>query len=189
MEKIKISQIPTINPNRSFQIFDVSMKLGTNLDKALTWFSQKISHSIYEQKIRLIGIYLYLPTGIPIATHIFSSTSNDEFDADILPGFLSAIDKFTSGVMGPNEGLHSLYTENQCVLMVKREGILCATVTDKGSDEALTRMVAESVLNYIENFFSDKLLLFRKNGKIRFPKNFILDYLAQNFSENIVYGY
>ncbi|MFX0170916.1 MAG: ADP-ribosylation factor family protein [Candidatus Hodarchaeota archaeon] len=189
IEKIKLNQLPILNPHRAFQIFKVSIKLGTNVDRALSWFSQKIAHAFIGQKIKLIGLYLYLPTGIPIATHIFTKGTIDGFDSDMIPGFLNAIDNFTSGVMGPNEGLHSLYTENQCILMVKREGLLCAAVTAKDSDPALTRMVAESVLNYLETSFSKKISLFRKDGRIRFPKNFIIDYLIQNFSDNIIFGY
>ncbi|MFX0184183.1 MAG: ADP-ribosylation factor family protein [Candidatus Hodarchaeota archaeon] len=189
IEKIKLNHLPRLNPQRSFQIFEVSIKLGTNLDQALFWFSQKITNVVLEQRIRLIGLYLYLPTGIPIATHIFTEGTVEGFDSDMIPGFLNAIDNFTSGVMGPNEGLQSLYTENQCIVMVKRDGLLCAAVTAKDSDPALTRMVAESVLNYLEASFSEKISHFRKDGKIRFPKNFVLDYLVQNFSDNINFGY
>jgi hypothetical protein len=189
IEKIKLNHLPRLNSRRSFQIFEVSIKLGTNLDRVLSWFSQKITNKVLEQKIRLIGLYLYLPTGIPIATHIFTEGTVDGFDSDMIPRFLNAIDNFTSGVMGPNEGLQSLYTENQCILMVKRDGLLCAAVTAKDSDPALTRMVAESVLNYLETSFSEKISLFRKDGKIRFPKNFVLDYLVLNFSDNINFGY
>ncbi len=187
--KIKLAQLPILNPNRSFRIFEVSMKLGTNLDEAFSWFSEKTANIIGEKQIKLLGLYLYLPTGIPIASYLFTEESSQELDVDMIPGFLNAIDQFTSGVMGPSGGLQSLNTLDHYILMVKRDGLLCAIITDKNSDIGVTRVIAESILTHVETAFAEKLTLFRKDGKIRFPKNFILNFLESEFPENIVIGH
>ncbi|MHA2245900.1 MAG: ADP-ribosylation factor-like protein [Candidatus Hodarchaeales archaeon] len=189
IDKIRLAQLPIQNPNRSFRIFEVSMKFGTNLEEAFSWFSQKTVNIIGEKQINLVGLYLYLPTGIPIASHLFIKESSQDLDVDMIPGFLNAIDQFTSGVMGPGEGLQSLNTHNHSILMVKRDGVLCAIITDKNSDPGVTRVIAESILAHIEISFSDKLTLFRKDGKIRFKKNFLLDFLRREFAENVVIGH
>ncbi|UCG89925.1 MAG: GTP-binding protein [Candidatus Heimdallarchaeota archaeon] len=186
IRKIRLAKLPIQNPHRSFRIFEVSMKLGTNLDEAFSWFSQKTSNIIDGSQIKLLGLYIYLPTGIPIASHLFTKEPSQNLDVDMIPGFLNAIDQFTSGFMGPNEGLQSLNTQNHCILMVKREGVLCALITAKDSDPGVTRVVAESILTYLETSFAEKLSLFRKDGKIRFPKNFILDFLEREFSKTVI---
>ncbi|MFX0124762.1 MAG: ADP-ribosylation factor-like protein [Candidatus Hodarchaeota archaeon] len=188
IDQIKLAQLSIQNPNRSFRIFEVSMKHGTNLDEALSWFAQKTANNIGDSKIRLLGFYLYLPTGIPIASYLFTDGSSKDLDLDMIPGFLNAFDQFTSGMMGPTEGLQSLNTQNHSILMVKREGVMCAIITDKDSDPGVTRVIAESILTYVETAFAEKLSLFRKDGKIRFPKNFILDFLNREFTENVVIG-
>ncbi|MFX1517414.1 MAG: ADP-ribosylation factor-like protein [Promethearchaeota archaeon] len=188
IDEIRLAQLPMQNPNRSFRIFEVSMKVGTNLDEALSWFADKTANNIGDNQIRLLGFYLYLPTGIPIASHLFSNGNSNDFDLDMMPGFLNAFDQFTSGMMGPNEGLQSLSTLNHSILMVKREGVLCAVITDKDSDLSVTRVIAESILTYVETTFAEKLSLFQKDGKIRFPKDFILEFLNREFPENVVIG-
>ncbi len=189
IDKIRLDKLPIQNPNRSFRIIEVSMKFGTNLEEAFSWFSQKTVNIIGKKQIKLVGLYLYLPTGIPIASHLFMKESSQDLDVDMIPGFLNAIDQFTSGVMGPSEGLQSLNTQNHCILMVKREGVLCAIITDKSSDLGVTRVIAESILTHIEISFAEKLSLFRKDGKIRFPKNFLLDFLRHEFADNVVIGH
>ena len=188
IDEIRLAQLPIQNPNRSFRIFEVSMKVGTNLDEALSWFADKTVNNIGDNQIRLLGFYLYLPTGIPIASYLLSSGNSNDFDLDMMPGFLNAFDQFTSGMMGPNEGLQSLSTLNHSILMVKREGVLCAVITDKDSDLSVTRVIAESILTYVETTFAEKLSLFQKDGKIRFPKDFILEFLNREFPENVVIG-
>jgi len=90
-----LNQIPTLNPSRSFQIFEVSCKTGFNIDRAIKWLSQKIAYQVPHQKINLAAIYLYLPSGIPIVSQIFSGTQN--IDKDMIPPYLNAIDSFLSG--------------------------------------------------------------------------------------------
>ncbi|MFX1283233.1 MAG: ADP-ribosylation factor-like protein [Promethearchaeota archaeon] len=186
INKIKLDQVTQKNPERSFRIFEVSMKEGTYLDEAIGWFSQKIIPILKQKKVKLIGIYLYLPTGIPIASHRFTRTTED-FDENIVPGFLYALDQFASGVIGPSEGLNTISTEKGRILTVKREGVMCAVVTDKESDPITTRIIAESFLTYVETTFSKSISIFRKEGKLRFPKNLIVDFLNQEFAQNIIY--
>ena len=188
IDKIRLAQLSIQNPNRSFRIFEVSIKLGTNLDEALSWFAGKTANNIGDSQIKLLGCYLYLPTGIPIASHLFTDGNANLLDLDMIPGFLNAFDQFTSGMMGPSEGLQSLNTVNHSILMVKREGVLCAIITDKDSDPGVTRVIAESILTYVETVFAEKLSLFQKDGKIRFPKDFILNFLNREFSENVILG-
>ncbi|MFW9904799.1 MAG: ADP-ribosylation factor family protein [Candidatus Thorarchaeota archaeon] len=186
MQKIKLDQLPQRNPQRSFRIFEVSMKEGTNFDEAITWFSQKILPILTQKKVKLIGIYLYLPTGIPIASHRFTKVGED-FDEDMVPGFLYALDQFASGVIGPSEGLNSITTEHGRILTVKREGVMCAIVTDKESDPITSRIIAESFLTYVEAAFDKSIKIFRKEGKIRFPKTLIVDFLKQEFAQNVIF--
>lgn len=187
MNKIKLDQLPQQNPQRSFRIFEVSMKVGTNLDEAIVWFSQKIIPILTQKKVKLIGIYLYLPTGIPIVSHRFTRDSTGDFDEDMVPGFLYALDQFASGVIGPSEGLNAISTEQGRILTVKREGVMCAIVTDKDSDPITSRIIAESFLTYVETAFSKKIILFRTEGKLQFPKNLIIDFLNQEFAQNLIF--
>jgi len=175
MQKMKLDQLPNKNPQRSFRIFEVSMKEGTNFDEAIEWFSEKIIPITRQKKVKLFSIYLYLPTGIPIASHQFKQVEED-FDRDMVPGFLYALDQFASGVIGPSEGLNSITTEHGRILTVKREGVMCAIVTDKESDPIISRIIAESFLTYVESSFAKSIETFRKEGKIRFPKNLIVDF-------------
>jgi small GTP-binding protein len=184
--KIKLDQLPQESPQRSFRIFEVSTKLGTNIDDAIMWFSQKIIPILSKRKVRLIGIYLYLPTGIPVASHHFASDLSGEFDPDVIPGFLYALDQFASGVIGPSDGLNSISTEHGRILMVKREGVMCAIMTDKESDPGTSRVIAESFLTYIEATFSKSLSLLRHEGKLSFPKNLIIDFLNREFAQNVI---
>ncbi|MFX0151907.1 MAG: ADP-ribosylation factor-like protein, partial [Candidatus Hodarchaeota archaeon] len=184
--KIKLNQLPQKNPKRSFRIFEVSTKTGANLDNAINWFSQKLIPLLVERRVRLIGIYLYLPTGIPIASHRFTSDPSGEFDPDVVPGFLYALDQFASGVIGPSDGLNTISTEHGRILMVKREGIMCAIITDKESDPVTSRIIAESFLTYVEATFSKSLSLLRHEGKLRFPKNLITDFLNREFAQNVI---
>ncbi|MFX0125381.1 MAG: hypothetical protein ACFFAE_17260, partial [Candidatus Hodarchaeota archaeon] len=186
MHRIKLDQLPQKNSQRSFRIFEVSMKEGSNVDEAIRWFSEKIIPILTQKKVRLIGIYLYLPTGIPIASHRFTRTEED-FDENMVPGFLYALDQFASGVIGPSEGLNSISTEQGRILTVKREGVMCAIVTDKESDPITSRIIAESFLTYVEATFAKSIKIFRKEGKIRFPKNLIVDFLKQEFAQNIIF--
>ncbi len=185
INKIKLDQVLQQNPHRSFRIFEVSMKKGTNLDDAIGWFSQKMMPILAQKKVRIRGIYLYLPTGIPIASHRFTSDASGEFDADMVPGFLYALDQFASGVIGPSEGLNTISTEQGYILTVKREGVMCAIVTDKDSDPVTSRVIAESFLTYVESTFSKSISLLRHEGKLVFPKNLILDFLNREFAENV----
>ncbi|MFX1514869.1 MAG: ADP-ribosylation factor-like protein [Promethearchaeota archaeon] len=186
MQKIKLDQLPNKNPERSFRIFEVSMKEGTNFDEAIEWFSEKIIPIIRKKKVRLLSIYLYLPTGIPIASHQFTQIG-EELSEDMVPGFLYALDQFATGVIGPSEGLNSITTEHGRILTVKREGVMCAIVTDKDSDPIISRIIAESFLTYVESTFAKSIEAFRKEGKIRFPKNLIVDFLKQEFAQNIIF--
>ena len=187
INKIRLDQLPQQNPQRSFRIFEVSMKEGTNLDEAIGWFSKKIIPILKKKKVKLIGIYLYLPTGIPIASQRFTSDSSEELDEAMVPGFLYALDQFASGVIGPSEGLNSVSTGQGRILMVKREGVMCAIVTDKESDPIIARVIAESFLTYVETTFSKSVSLLMKEGKVCFPKNLILDFLNQEFAQNIIF--
>jgi small GTP-binding protein len=189
IDKIRMAELPIQNPNRSFRIFEVSIKDWTNLEGAMSWFSSKVAQVVGERQIRLVGLYLYLPTGIPIVSYLFSDESSPDLDVDLIPSFLNALDSFASGVIGINEGLQSINTKDHYILMVKREGVLCAVITDRDSDVGATRVVAESILTYVETYFSEKLSLFQKDGKLRFPKDFIIDYLIEEFKENIIIGY
>jgi small GTP-binding protein len=182
---IKLDQLPIQNSQRSFRIFEVSTKTGTNIDEAMGWFSEKLIPILEQKKVRLIGLYLYLPTGIPIASHRFKSQSIEDFDEDMVPGFLHALDQFASGVIGASEGLNSISTEHGRILTVRREGVMCAIVTDKESDPITSRVIAESFLTYVEASFAKDISLFRKEGKLQFPKNLILDFLKQEFAHNI----
>ena len=186
MQKIKLDQLPNKNPQRSFRIFEVSMKEGTNFDEAIEWFSEKIIPIIRQKKVKLLSIYLYLPTGIPIASHQFTQLG-DELREDMVPGFLYALDQFASGVIGPSEGLNSITTEHGRILTVKREGVMCAIVTDKESDPIVSRIIAESFLTYVETSFAKSIETFRKEGKIKFPKTLIVDFLKKEFAQNIIF--
>ena len=187
ISKIKLNKLPELNPQRSFRLFEVSTKLGTNIDEAIGWFSEKLIPLLDTKKVRLIGLYLYLPTGIPIASHRFTSKSLDDFDEDMVPGFLHALDQFASGVIGASEGLNSITTEQGRILTVKREGVMAAIVTDKESDPITARVIAESFLTYVEATFSQNIDTFRKEGRLRFPKNLILEFLNQEFAQNIIF--
>ena len=184
---IKLDQLPKQNSQRSFRIFEVSTKTGANIDEAMAWFTEKLIPLLEKKKVRLIGLYLYLPTGIPIASHRFTSQSLEDFDEDMVPGFLHALDQFASGVIGANEGLNSISTEHGRIITVKREGVMCAIVTDKKSDPITSRVIAESFLTYVEATFSKDISVFRKEGRLHFPKNLILDFLKQEFSHNITF--
>lgn len=185
--RVRLDELHSLNPTRSFQIFDVSCLTGHNINKAVNWLLQKIAHIVPEQQIRMSGIYLYLPTGVPIATHNFSQRKHDGLDMDMIPGYLNAMETFLHDVMG-DENLHSISTDRHRILMVKCETLLCAIVTDKGSSPGVTRMVAESVVRHIETKYADKLKVFKREGILKFPKNFILDYLNKNFADNVIYG-
>ncbi len=185
--KIKLDQIPKQSSQRSFRIFEVSTKTGSNIDEALGWFSEKLIPILEQKRVRLIGLYLYLPTGIPIASHRFTSKKIEDFDEDMVPGFLHALDQFASGVIGASEGLNSITTEQGRIMTVKREGVMCAIVTDKESDPITARVIAESFLTYVEATFSQDLSLFRRQGKLHFPKTLILDFLKQEFAQNIIF--
>ncbi|MFX0086333.1 MAG: ADP-ribosylation factor-like protein [Candidatus Hodarchaeota archaeon] len=185
--KIKLDQIPKQSSQRSFRIFEVSTKTGANIKEALGWFSEKLIPLLEQKTVRLIGLYLYLPTGIPIASHRFTSKKIEDFDEDMVPGFLHALDQFASGVIGASEGLNSITTEQGRIMTVKREGVMCAIVTDKESDPITARVIAESFLNYVEATFSQDLSLFRRKGKLHFPKNLILEFLKQEFAQNIIF--
>ena len=135
--------------------------------------------------VKLEGIYLFLRTGVPIASHLFMNQSEEPMNNDIVPGFLNAINEFASGVMGDSEGLNSLSTDNYSIVMVKREKLLCAIITDKESDLSVARMVAESVVNHLEIAFPNQLIKYQANGRYLFPENFLVDYLQQEFNENV----
>lgn len=186
IDQMRLQDLPKQNPTRSFRLFEVSSKSGTNLTEALDWFSQKVFQDVLRKKIKLVGIYLYLPTGIPIASHRFTRSEKGELSEDVVPGFLYALDQFASGVMGPSEGLNSITTESGRILMVKREGVMCAIVTDKESDPVTSRVIAESFLTYVESSFSKNVSLLRQEGKSLFPKNFILDFINQEFAQNLI---
>jgi small GTP-binding protein len=186
MDKIKLAELPQQNPNRPFRIFDTSIKKGTNVDEALEWFFLKVHQTIEKKKVELIGIYLYLPTGLLVTSHQFKKFEGEDLDVDMIPGFLLAIDQFASGVMGPNNSLQSINTESADILLVKREGVLCAIVSGRGSDATTTRMIAESFLTYVEINFSDKITLFQRDGKLIFPKDFIVNYIQHEFANNLV---
>lgn len=185
--KIKLDQLPKQSSQRSFRIFEVSTKTGANIDEAMAWFSEKLIPFLEQKKVRLIGLYLYLPTGIPIASHRFTSQPMKDFDDDMVPGFLHALDQFASGVIGTTEGLNSISTEHGRILTVKRGGVMAAIVTDKKSDPITARVIAESFLTYVEATFSKDISVFRKEGKLQFPKNLILDFLKQEFAQNITF--
>ena len=185
---LNLDQISVQNINRSFRIFEVSVKSNINVKESLKWFSTKVSQEIHRRKTNLLGIYVYLPTGIPIVSHLFIENKPSELDIDIIPGFINAIDTFTSGVMGANSGLKSINTEEHVIIKVKRNKILCTLITDESSDMSATRMAAESILDYIENNFDEKISKFAKNGKIRFPKDFILNYIKETLSDSVVIG-
>jgi small GTP-binding protein len=186
IDKVNLQKLPQQSPTRSFQIFEISVKTGKNLDRALNWFSQKIALSMSTKYIKLEGIYLFLRTGVPIVSHLFMNKTEEPMNNDIIPGFLNAIDEFASGMMGSEEGLNSLTTENYSIVMVKRETLLCAIITDKESDLSVARMVAESVVNHLEKTFPSQLIKYRANGRYLFPRNFLVDYLQQEFNENVV---
>jgi ADP-ribosylation factor-like protein 8 len=183
---LKLDQISVQNINRSFRIFEVSVKSNINVKESLKWFSTKVSQEIHRRKTNLLGIYVYLPTGIPIVSHLFIDNKRSELDIDIIPGIINAIDTFTSGVMGANSGLRSIKTEEYVIIKVKRNKILCTLITDESSDVSATRMAAESILDYIENNFDEKISKFAKDGKIRFPRDFILNYIKENLSDSVV---
>ena len=187
IEKIKLNRLVEQGTQRPFRVFEVSMKLGTNLDEAIVWFFERMVPALSQKRVKLLGLYLYLPTGIPIATHRFTSEASEEIDADMVPGFLYAVDQFASGVIGPSEGINTISTEQGYILTVKREGVMCAVVTDKDSDPGTCRVIAESFLTYVETSFSENISIFRQEGKLVFPKNLILDFLKQEFAENVVF--
>ena len=174
------------NPNRPYQIFETSIKTGINLDDAIEWFFQKINKEISAKRIKLKGMYIYLPTGLLIASHQFKRL-DDELDADLVPGFLVAVDNIASGVMGTRDSLQSINSANNSILMVKRYGLLCAIVSEKGSDPKITRIIAESFLNYLQGQFTTEIKQFKVDGKIHLPKDFILNYLMKEFAENIIF--
>jgi small GTP-binding protein len=187
VSKIRLDELHSLNPSRSFQVFEVSCLTGHNISRAVDWFFQKIAQIVPNQQIRISGIYLYLKTGVPIVTHNFSIREKDGLDIDMVPGFLNAMETFLHDVMG-DENLHSISTDRHQILLVKRDTLLCAIVTDKGSSPAVTRMIAESLIKHIENVYAEKLMRFKREGISQFPKGFILDYLNHNFTENIIYG-
>ncbi|PWI48812.1 hypothetical protein CEE45_04450 [Candidatus Heimdallarchaeota archaeon B3_Heim] len=188
IEKVNLQKLPHQSPTRSFQIFEISVKTGKNIDRALNWFSQKIAVSMSKKFIKLEGIYLFLRTGVPIVSHLFMNQPEESMSNDIVPGFLNAIDEFASGMMGGGEGLNSISTENYSIVMVKRDTLLCAIITDKNSVLSVARMVAKSVVNHLENAFQYQLSKYLVDGKYLFPENFVVDYLQQEFNENVVFS-
>ncbi|MHA1993836.1 MAG: ADP-ribosylation factor-like protein [Candidatus Hodarchaeales archaeon] len=186
IDKVNLRKLPRQSPTRSFQIFEISVKTGMNIDRALNWFSQKIAVSLSKKYIKLEGIYLFLRTGVPIVSHLFMDQPEEAMDNDIVPGFLNAINEFASGVMGGSEGLSSLTTEKHSIVMVKHETLLCAIITDLESDLSVARMVAESVVMHLEKAYPNQLLKYQSKGKFLFPENFLVDYLQQEFNENVV---
>ncbi|MHA2075211.1 MAG: ADP-ribosylation factor-like protein [Candidatus Hodarchaeales archaeon] len=43
---IRMAELPIQNPSRSFRIFEVSIKQGTNLEGAMSWFSSKVAQIV-----------------------------------------------------------------------------------------------------------------------------------------------
>jgi small GTP-binding protein len=186
IDKVRLKNLPLQSPTRSFQIFKISVKTGMNIDRALNWFSQKIAVSISKKYLKIEGIYLFLRTGVPIVSHLFIDQPELAMDNDVVPGFLNAINEFASRMMDTTEGLDSLITENHSIIMVKREALLCALIADKKSDLPLARMVAESVVTHLEDTFPHQLMKYQTNGKYLFPENFLVEYLQEEFKENVV---
>ncbi len=185
IDKVKLRNLPHQSPTRSFQIFEISVKTGLNIYRALNWFSQKITISMSKKYIKIEGIYLFLRSGMPIASHLFMNQPKSAMDNDIVPGFLNAIDEIARGMMGATEGLDSLIAENYSIVIVKKKTLLCAIIVDNKSDLSLARMVAESVVDHLEKTFPQELNKYQTNGRYLFPKNFLVYYLQQEFQDQV----
>ncbi|MHA1227691.1 MAG: ADP-ribosylation factor-like protein [Candidatus Hodarchaeales archaeon] len=186
IDRLDLGKLANQNPSRPYQIYETSIKEGTNLDDAIKWFSKKVLSELSKKRVKLTGLYVYLPTGLLIAAHQFGKKF-EELDADLVPGYLVAIDKIASDVMGTQDSLQSINTEHSYILMVKRGGLLCAVATEKDSDPGLTRMIAESFLKHIENNFITEIEKFKVDGKIRLKRNFVIDFLNKEFPDSVIF--
>ncbi|MHA1973220.1 MAG: ADP-ribosylation factor-like protein [Candidatus Hodarchaeales archaeon] len=186
IDKLDLGKLAIQNPSRPYQIFETSIKDGTNLNEAVEWFSSKVLSELDKKQVKLTGLYVYLPTGLLVAAHQFGKKF-DDLDADLVPGYLVAIDKIAADVMGTQDSLQSINTEHNYILLVKRGGLLCAVVTEKDSDPGLTRMIGESFLKYIENNFIKEIEKFKVDGKIRVKRDFVIEFLNKEFPHSVTY--
>lgn len=181
MNSLELQKLPEINPSRSYRIFQVSIKTGNNIEEAFKWFGGKLSTEIGKESVTLTGLYVYLPTGVPLCTISF----NPALDSDMFTGFLSAVDTFASNAMGSSEGLQSIFTANYRILMVKRMGLLCGVISDKESESVNARILAESVLKFIEKKFESEVKAFIKNGKMVNMREEIIQFIVNNFPDSL----
>ena len=73
--------------------------------------------------------------------------------------------------------------------MVKRMGLLCGVITDKESESVNARILAESVLKFVERKFESEVQEFIKNGKMINIKEEINEFILKNFPESIPEDY
>lgn len=180
IQLLELKRLPIENSSRSFRIFEVSMKTGKNVDNALTWLCDNITKQTIGTSPKLFGIFFYLSNGLPIT----SIKIDPKLDGSLFTGYLSAMDNFTADSLGPEEGLRSIYTDNHRILIVKRKNLICSVVSDKGSETIMVRIIAESILGFMEDHFSSKIKLFEDTGKLTITKRGILYFLERNFPES-----
>ncbi|MHA2295111.1 MAG: ADP-ribosylation factor-like protein [Candidatus Hodarchaeales archaeon] len=163
-------------PSRSFQIFDVSMKTGQNIERAMDWFSSKLLRQMRAKKITLYRVLILLSSGVPIVDLEFGSRKTGSTHVS---GFMSAINQYIKKIIGESEGLQRIETDEYQVLMTKYEHLFCVIVCGLEDSPSKVRTVAESVLR----FGAGEL---RERGKFQLPTT-IRDYLEEYFNEEVFF--
>ncbi|MFW9998423.1 MAG: ADP-ribosylation factor-like protein [Candidatus Odinarchaeota archaeon] len=163
-------------PSRSFQIFDVSVKTGLNIEKCMDWFSNKLLRQMQAKKISLYRVLILLSSGVPIVDLEFGSRNTG---STLVSGFMSAINQYIKKIIGENEGLQRIETDEYQVLMTNYEHLFCVMVCGIDDSPSKVRTVAESVLRFCS-------IQLRERGKYQLPMT-IRDYLDEYFKDEINY--
>ncbi len=156
-------------PARSFRIYTTSMVTGDNVEAAIRWFIDRVNERALEERILIHHVYIYDKHGKPFLEIPLTKSLGDPI---LLAGFFAAVDNFSSFVMNEPGGVHSIQTQNYRLVMVKGNDYICSVVIGAHDSLQKGRMVAESVVGFVES-------------QLRISIDDVLDLLVKNFSDDL----
>ncbi|NHK32079.1 MAG: hypothetical protein FK730_12050 [Asgard group archaeon] len=148
MNYFDLAKISSPTDPRSFHFEICSIITGDGVYRAFDWFVSKLmSYEGYHEMVTIHRVLIYDVNGILDFDAQFTSISDEEQDAVLITGLLSALNSMTRTLFKDTSFLDVVTVGDYSMVLVSRNKKICCLFVERGDAIGKAKQVAEMILD------------------------------------------
>ncbi|MEA2069867.1 MAG: ADP-ribosylation factor-like protein [Asgard group archaeon] len=148
MNYFDLSKISSPVEPRSFHFEICNIITGQGVYRAFDWFVSKLlSYEGYHETVNIHRVLIYDVNGLLDLDLQFTDVINDQYDAVLLTGLLSAVNSMTSTIFKGKNYLDVITVGDFSMVLVSRGQKICCLFVERGGAIGKAKQIAEMILD------------------------------------------